>query len=419
MQKNKEKKQKVIAKIFVALVISSAAGFSLWKIGKAQSESIEQLPQQTTDAETQAKIEELEKRAKVYREIIDIKKQQSETLNNQISLMDSNIAQKETEIEINKQKIEDLNAQIERLQRQIQEKEQSMQAERAVLTNLVQIYYTYTKQDLASLFLSNENMASFMLKKDRLSQTEDKIKSIISDLKNDKATFEQQTKDLQEKKEEIAKVHDALLEQSSYLDTIRDQKKDLLDKTKGEEERYQQLLTKTKQQIEEEIEKMEFQKSGIDLGPLPASKPGMFIYPVNPVVITQGYGKTSFSNNYASGKHNGIDFSIDYKSIYAAGNGKVIQVGDNGKYAYGKWVAISHGNGLVTLYSHFSKIIVDKGDTVKTGDVLGISGNTGFSTGPHLHFSVFVEKTFELVESKVVKGLMLPIGASLNPKNYL
>ena len=105
--------------------------------------------------------------------------------------------------------------------------------------------------------------------------------------------------------------------------------------------------------------------------------------------------------------------------IYAAGNGKVIGSGSNGKYAYGNWIAIDHGDGLVTLYGHLSSKSVSRGDSVKRGDKIGISGNTGFSTGPHLHFSVFVKSSYEVVQSKYVKGLMIPTGAGVNPMKYL
>ncbi|MCK9379031.1 MAG: M23 family metallopeptidase [Candidatus Moranbacteria bacterium] len=122
---------------------------------------------------------------------------------------------------------------------------------------------------------------------------------------------------------------------------------------------------------------------------------------------------------YGGKPHNGIDFGISYASIFTAEDGKVIGSGDNGKYAYGKWIAIDHGDGLVTLYGHLSKKDVSKGDKVKKGEKIGTSGNTGNSTGPHLHFSVFDKDTFETTESKIVDGLYIPTGASVNPMRYL
>lgn len=85
--------------------------------------------------------------------------------------------------------------------------------------------------------------------------------------------------------------------------------------------------------------------------------------------------------------HNGLDFSADVGApIYATGNGKVVKAGRDG--GYGNVVVINHGYGYKTLYAHMSKFKVKKGQTVKRGDIIGYVGNTGLSTGAHLHYEV-------------------------------
>ena len=84
--------------------------------------------------------------------------------------------------------------------------------------------------------------------------------------------------------------------------------------------------------------------------------------------------------------HHGIDLRVSIgEPIHAAFNGKV-RVTDYDKYGYGYFVVIRHDNGLETLYGHLSKIQVVPNQTVLAGDVIGLGGNTGRSTGPHLHF---------------------------------
>ncbi len=91
--------------------------------------------------------------------------------------------------------------------------------------------------------------------------------------------------------------------------------------------------------------------------------------------------------------HNGYDYDLSYKSVYAAAAGKVLFAGleypDAPNHGYGNMVMIDHRNGYVTLYGHFSKLLVKVGQKVKRGQRIGISGDTGHSTGPHLHFTVF------------------------------
>ncbi|MFA7687105.1 MAG: M23 family metallopeptidase [Moheibacter sp.] len=85
--------------------------------------------------------------------------------------------------------------------------------------------------------------------------------------------------------------------------------------------------------------------------------------------------------------HNGLDFSAHVGTpIYATGDGKVKSVGRHG--GYGNVVVISHGYGYETLYAHMSKFKVRKGQKIKRGDVIGTVGNTGLSTGPHLHYEI-------------------------------
>ncbi len=105
--------------------------------------------------------------------------------------------------------------------------------------------------------------------------------------------------------------------------------------------------------------------------------------------------------------------------IYAAENGKILEIGNSGKYYYGRWIAIEHDNGLVTLYGHLRSISVYKGQIVKKGQIIGYEGNTGYVegiSGCHLHFTVWAPKTFQMK-----KGIYeyLPIGVSLNPLDYL
>lgn len=96
---------------------------------------------------------------------------------------------------------------------------------------------------------------------------------------------------------------------------------------------------------------------------------------------------------YGSGKfHEGMDFSAPTGTpVYATGDGKVIASGWN--HGYGNSIDISHGYDYVTRYAHLSKIMVKKGQDIKRGDLIGLVGNTGKSTGPHLHYEVRYKDT--------------------------
>jgi murein DD-endopeptidase MepM/ murein hydrolase activator NlpD len=86
--------------------------------------------------------------------------------------------------------------------------------------------------------------------------------------------------------------------------------------------------------------------------------------------------------------HDGMDFTAKIGTpIYATGNGKIEKVESSAR-GYGKYVIIDHGFGYKTLYAHMSKFKVTIGQKVNRGDVIGYVGNTGLSSGPHLHYEV-------------------------------
>ena len=139
--------------------------------------------------------------------------------------------------------------------------------------------------------------------------------------------------------------------------------------------------------------------------------------------ITQGYGATKFAlTHYYSKFHNGIDIGIPIGTpIKAPAGGVVLETGNQDKYcfkgAYGKFVVIKHYNGLTTLYAHLSFIKVKIGQVVKRGEVIAYSGNTGYSTNPHLHFGVYDSSKFYIGTSHFCGPM--PYGGSVNPMNYL
>lgn len=85
--------------------------------------------------------------------------------------------------------------------------------------------------------------------------------------------------------------------------------------------------------------------------------------------------------------HYGLDIKVYVgDTIRAAFDGKVRVVKNQGRRGYGKYIVIRHDNGLETVYGHLSKQLVDENQLVKSGEVIGLGGNTGRSTGSHLHF---------------------------------
>ena len=113
---------------------------------------------------------------------------------------------------------------------------------------------------------------------------------------------------------------------------------------------------------------------------------------ISPVrgILTSGFGYRADPMTHGRGNHQGIDIAAAYgQPVHASGDGIVLQAGDQG--GYGKAVFLAHGYGMTTRYGHMSAITVRPGQRIKRGDVIGKVGNTGRSTGPHLHYEVRVD----------------------------
>lgn len=106
--------------------------------------------------------------------------------------------------------------------------------------------------------------------------------------------------------------------------------------------------------------------------------------------IGSGFGFRTDPFTHRPALHTGLDFPADPgTSIMAAAGGVVLSAGPHPQY--GQLVELDHGNGLMTRYAHTSRMLVKQGDLVKRGQKIAEVGNTGRSTGPHLHFEVLVE----------------------------
>ncbi len=113
------------------------------------------------------------------------------------------------------------------------------------------------------------------------------------------------------------------------------------------------------------------------------------VIPVSDTYVTSafGYRRNPFGRGYEF--HKGVDFKAYYQDVWATGSGVVTYSGYNNGYGY--MVIIDHGFGIVTKYAHNSKLYVKEGDLVERYDVIARSGNSGRSSGPHLHYEIILD----------------------------
>lgn len=205
-----------------------------------------------------------------------------------------------------------------------------------------------------------------------------------AELEGQKAASEEAKAELEEKKRDLDARRDEANALVSKLRAQQQEQKDALDDLSAEEETVQARIKELTRKLEEE-EAARRAAQGLSG---PGSNPGGYIWPVNSRYITSTVGGRESPGGIGSTNHKGTDIGrVGYdSSIYAAKAGTVII--SEYSSSYGNYVVVYHGSGNTTLYAHMSSRKVSVGQTVRQGDVLGITGSTGNSTGPHLHFEV-------------------------------
>ena len=298
-----------------------------------------------------------------------------------------------TDMEINK-----LILEISRTEKEIKKAEEAIGA-------IIRAEYIAGEDTLVELLLRHERLSEFWSTFEAHESIRDTIQVKASDLGTFRELLKEQRADNEKRRNKLTGLKDQYSEQNEVLVNNTQEQAQLLEVTKNEEQNYQQLLSSQKaaqEQILKELREFE-SKLQFFLDPTTVPSPGtaVFSWPLVNVVITQYFGGTEFASRNAAAYggrayHPGVDMGAPRGTpILAPLTGTVRATGNTdavpGCYSWGKWTLIDHANGLSTLYAHQDVLGVSAGQKVNTGDVIGYVGNTGFSTGPHLHFTVYAK----------------------------
>jgi len=320
-------------------------------------------------ASLQDDLNTIQKQIKDTKGKIEQKQNEAASLEKEVAVFDDQIRQTElriqqteTEIQINKEKIT--------------QTEEDLRIQREVLNEYLRVIYEESNTSALELIASSDSFSDFVDRSEYLQTMQMKIKDTVERIKK-------MREELEVKKKELSKLKDQLNSQKTDLNGQRSGRQTLLDRTRGEEAEFQEILKqeKAKQaEINGLLASIALTGTTSQSGyawPLAGYSRGSLSAGVN--YIPYGYSSYYFPGVF----HSGID--IYGSGIMSASNGVVAFAGPNG--GYGNCVVIENGSHLV-YYGHMSSIGVSKGQAVNVGTYLGNVGSTGWSTGPHLHFEI-------------------------------
>lgn len=405
----------------------------LLAFGLARAQSVDQL-RQNIDSHSE-KIKQLEAEIKTYEKQIDTVGTEAKSLQNAVKILDINQKKIGAEIKKTETSIQKTNLTIGKLGGEIGDIGEKIVSNTEAISKTLSDMREQDEESLLESFLTNKSLAEVFDTYESLSRFQDKIGEQTHELENYKTELTGKKTASEAEKKKLLSLKSELSDQNKILDLNKKEKNELLSATKNKEAEYKKLLADRqaeKERFEKELFNFESQlKRAIDPKSFPSSGKGILSWPLDSIYITQYFGRTVDAKRlYVSGTHNGIDFRASRGTpVKAVLSGIVEGTGNTdaqrGCYSYGKWVLVRHPNGLSSLYAHLDLIKASAGQEVSTGEVIGYSGQTGYSTGPHLHLTLYASQGVEIQKyssSKNCKNVTIPVSdvdAYLDPILYL
>ena len=390
----------------------------------------------------QKNINELEEKIKEYQKELGAKRGEAASLKNEIARINTQIKTLDLEIRKTENQIYITSLNIQETQESIEKTISSIAGKREVLAGLLREIYKISNQGVLEKILLYSSLSEMLGQIQYLDTVQNKIGETLQAAEELKVDLDQQESDLKANKRQLEVKNAELEAKKSGQQTQKNRRDAVLKTTKGEETKYQQLLSQAEQEqatflkelakIEEQILIQKNFASYFEAGTIPKPGTKLFTWPEDNPRLTQGYGMTSFAKKgvYGGQGHNGIDLAHGIGTpIKAAAGGALIAKGEQVCQDYikpscnaywGNWAAIQHPGGLVTLYAHMTKpSLKSLGELVEAGEVIGYEGASGNITGTHLHFSIYTEFfTFRDPRTGELR-ISYNYDKTLNPLDYL
>ncbi|MGB0119890.1 MAG: peptidoglycan DD-metalloendopeptidase family protein [Solirubrobacterales bacterium] len=362
--------------------------------------------------QTQSKIDKANSKKGVLSEQIAGLSTQISAYETQVAALRAEERDAEIRLEQKQEELDSAEAEVKKAYGELKILAARLQRSLKVLKQRLVAIYQSGSTDMTELILSSNDYGDLIQRSEYLEQIQahddvivnrvrglrDEQQSIVLRLKNAKDTIESSRNQIAAEEANLATARAAVESQQNELVSARGKRRAVVAGIDSHVGHLEEIESDLQAKIQEQIAAASGLPT-IPAGPLSSPSAAGLIWPVSGTV-SSGFGGRSSPGGVGSTNHEGIDLAVgEGTPIRASASGTVILASYNG--GYGNYTCIDHGSGLSTCYAHQSQFGVTTGQSVNQGQVIGYSGNTGASTGPHLHFEVRIN------------------GAAVDPLGYL
>ena len=351
----------------------------------AEQEAAEQQKAAQMAALEQKKKEQADKLKELEKQIADAKKKKEDVM------VTKNLLDQRNQLLL--EQIDDTQGQIQHAADEITRYEELEDLQYELFCEQVRSEEERGSLSYLSVLFKATSMADLLNRMEFVNEVAEYNKSLIAAIQETRANIAAEKATMEEHERQLGEQQDA-------LETKLNETTALMEEYAADQKALEQIYAaeeKAAKEIAAEIDRLIAES---DVVP---SNEG-FIWPVNTSKkISSPIGSRVAPGGFGSTNHKGVDIcNVGFtSSVFATKSGKVILASSprQGSYyggsGYGNYVVVDHGGGVTTLYAHLSTVSVSKGQTVSQGTVLGITGSTGASTGPHLHYEVRINGVYQ------------------------
>lgn len=325
----------------------------------------------------------------------------------ELESLTNKVSEAQNELEKIKAQLDEVNSQITEKETQIEEEEKEIEEKNELLKQRMVALYEAGDTSFLDVIFNSENLLDFFSNYALIQQIVQSDTDLIEELETKKQGLEKDKAELEEDKQEVENLKSEQEIKSAQLRVLQQTKQEEINKLSEEEKKtqeeidsYNKAMADVNKALAEAAAKAQEQIKN-STGGNGLNFDGSFIWPCNNKIVTSTVKKRW------GRLHKGIDIGASYESVYASASGYAYNAYD--KNGYGTYVMIFHGDNYVTLYGHLSSSHVSDGQYVSQGQVIATSGNSGGSTGAHLHFEIRQASNISQFFSK----------SPLNPLDYL